>query len=164
LARLPDGVDPSFFAKVASSSALTSKTAAAPAESRAAQWRALPESQRRGAVHQHVAELAFSVIGLNPATVIESHTPLKEVGLDSLMAVELRNALTRSLGELLPATLLFDHPSLDALTDHLMRRLNLSSAPTSLSSAVAEIVALTDAEAEAQLLAELSSLDSESAS
>ena len=132
---------------------------------RSTQWRALPESQRRSAVQSHLAEQALSVLGLNAATSIEPHTPLKEVGLDSLMAVELRNALTRSIGEPLPATLLFDYPSLDALASYLMRSLDLSTAAVPLvSSAHTDVAALTEAEAEAQLLAELAGLESRSAS
>ena len=46
----------------------------------------------------------------------------RTIGLDSLMAVELRNALARAFGQTLPVTLLFDHPTLDALAAHLARR------------------------------------------
>jgi hypothetical protein len=80
------------------------------------------------------------------------------------MAVELRNALTRSIGQPLPATLLFDHPTLDALTRHVMCRLGLTSFDAAPSSARNDVAGLTEAEAEAQLLAELNSLESRSAS
>ena len=59
----------------------------------------------------------------------------------------------------LPATLLFDRPSLHALTDHLMVRLDLEM-PLAQGAAVSngpdEVSSLSEEEAEAQLLAELS--------
>ena len=83
--------------------------------------------------------------------------PLKEIGLDSLMAVELRNLLTRSIGQPLAATLLFDYPTLDALADHVARvlGLELASGPAPARTARDDIAALSEDEAEAQLLAEL---------
>ena len=51
---------------------------------------------------------------------IEPRQPFQELGLDSLMAVELRNAVGAALGRPQPATLLFDHPTSDALVDHLL--------------------------------------------
>ena len=49
--------------------------------------------------------------------------PLQELGLDSLLSIELRNALGIALSRTLPATLLFNYPTLDALTDFLFREL-----------------------------------------
>ena len=70
------------------------------------------------------------------------------------MAVELRNVLTRSLGTSLPATLLFDYPSLDALASFLTRVLQLlpeTSSPDERSrpDVVDPLASLTDEEAEA---------------
>ena len=45
--------------------------------------------------------------------------PLTEMGMDSLMAVELRNLLRGSLQQSLPATLVFDYPTVLALSDFL---------------------------------------------
>ena len=70
-----------------------------------------------------VREKALRALGLDAARAIDPRTPLGELGLDSLLAVELRNTLGTALGRSLPATLLFDHPTLDALTDHLIAEL-----------------------------------------
>ena len=46
-----------------------------------------------------------------------------EAGLDSLGAVELRNALSARFGDL-PATLVFDYPTVDALSTYLAAQAN----------------------------------------
>jgi hypothetical protein len=45
------------------------------------------------------------------------------MGLDSLMAVELRNSLQQATGVALPATVAFDYPTLEALVDYLGQQL-----------------------------------------
>lgn len=64
-----------------------------------------------------------TVLGLPSDAQIEAGRPLGELGLDSLLAVELRNVLGRDLAQRLPSTLLFDYPTPDALTDFLVELL-----------------------------------------
>ena len=45
------------------------------------------------------------------------------MGFDSLMAIELRNHLAGTLAHQLPATLLFDYPTLNALANYLEQEL-----------------------------------------
>ncbi len=66
-------------------------------------------------------ELARILALPSPADV-PLEAPFQELGLDSLMAVELRSALIERLGTSLPATIAFDYPSLGALCDHLLTR------------------------------------------
>jgi acyl carrier protein len=103
-----------------------------------------------------------SVLGLPAGSEAPWDRPLRELGLDSLMAVELRNALGQSINQSLQATLVFDYPTLDALTDYLLNDiLKLSDRPSpdatpSLHSSATNVLAdLTDDEAEELLLAEL---------
>ena len=77
-----------------------------------------PGAARHGVlVGDHVAR----VIGAPNREAIDPRQPLNEIGLDSLMAVELRNRLGTGLGltRSLPATLVFDHPTLEALAVYL---------------------------------------------
>ena len=82
--------------------------------------RELPLGERRQVLIAHLAERALHVLGLDATTPFEPRVPLKEMGLNS-MAVELSNSLVRSGGQSLPATLLFDYPTLDALATYLAR-------------------------------------------
>ena len=60
------------------------------------------------------------ILGLAASVAVDPERPLNELGLDSLMAIELRNALGLALGQRLPATLLFDHPTMSGLANHLL--------------------------------------------
>src|SRR5690606_26018619 len=88
----------------------------------AARLAAAPRDRRRDLLLAFVHEQALRVIGGGSGT-IDPRQPLNELGVDSLMAVELRNLLGKGLGvpAALPATLVFDHPTIDALTDYTAR-------------------------------------------
>ncbi|MGI5375531.1 type I polyketide synthase [Streptomyces sp. CA-251387] len=59
-----------------------------------------------------------SVLGVQPAAV-GVHRPLSEAGVDSLLAAAVRVALERDLGVALPATLLWNYPTVSEIAGYL---------------------------------------------
>ena len=75
------------------------------------------------------------VLGLDESQSINSQQGLNSLGMDSLMAVELRSRLQSGLGCELPATVAFDHPSIAALAEHLLGQvLNFDTASAKRSA------------------------------
>jgi acyl carrier protein len=114
------------------------------------------DSGRREVLLDHVRGSASRVLGFGSEIEIEADRPLREFGLDSLAAVELRNALSRSMDCKLPATLAFDHPTVNAIASYLERLLFPDEASVSSSTRAEELIRqLSEDEAETLLLAEL---------
>ncbi|MFJ5035904.1 SDR family NAD(P)-dependent oxidoreductase [Streptomyces sp. NPDC088560] len=84
---------------------------------------ALDPGERAAEVRDLVLRQAAVVLGRSGPDEVAPQRPFKELGLDSLMAVELRNALGAATGLVLPSTLVFDHPSAERLTEHLLGRM-----------------------------------------
>jgi acyl transferase domain-containing protein len=92
---------------------------------------AAPANQRRTLVVDLIRHSAARVLGLENLELLPNNKPLNELGLDSLMAVDLRNGLGTSMGRNLPATLLFDYPTVFALAGYLSTNvLGLDEAPS----------------------------------
>ncbi|WP_051707131.1 MULTISPECIES: type I polyketide synthase [unclassified Streptomyces] len=110
-----------FFAELATTGAGTDADTggALLAELRAADGPRQREELLRERVVEHVA----AVLRL-PADRFDAHTSLVTLGLDSLMAIALRNRLQRELGLDIPTTVMWTHPTPHALTRYLLARLH----------------------------------------
>jgi len=89
----------------------------------------LSDADRADAVLHVVREEAAVVLGYESAERIEPERKFRELGLDSLGGVELRNRLAEATGMRLPSTLVFDHPSPVAAAGYVLGRLSPKSAP-----------------------------------
>ncbi|WP_405833192.1 SDR family NAD(P)-dependent oxidoreductase [Streptomyces sp. NBC_01176] len=95
----------------------------------------LPEAERAARVLALVREEAARALGLRSAESVGPDRPLRDLGMDSVTAVELRNRIGTRIGAGLPATLLFDHPTAARLTTHLLATALAAGAPTAPRSA-----------------------------
>ncbi|RKN39509.1 type I polyketide synthase [Streptomyces hoynatensis] len=111
--------------------------------------------QRRDLLGRYLVEQVAQVLGAAPGGV-PADVPFQSLGFDSLMAIELRGRLEVALDTRLSATLVYAHPTADALTDALLARI----APQAEGPApAAQQAAAPAAEAPGELPDDLSDLD-----
>ncbi|WP_341720664.1 SDR family NAD(P)-dependent oxidoreductase [Micromonospora sp. FIMYZ51] len=106
------------------------------------------EIERHRALLQLVRGNAATVLGHADPDAVPVGQPFRELGFDSLTAVEFRNRLAQASGMRLPATLVFDHPTPEDLCRFLYQELFGGSGPASPAPAT---VTPTAAEADDQL-------------
>ncbi|MEU1006754.1 beta-ketoacyl synthase N-terminal-like domain-containing protein, partial [Streptomyces tibetensis] len=96
---------------------------------------ALPQERRRETVLDLVRGIVAGVLGHTDPGRLDPKRAFKESGFDSLAGVELRNRLNTATGLRLSATVVFDHPTPDAVADHLLTRIADSAAPAPVRTA-----------------------------
>ena len=136
---------------------------------------AAADGDRERTVIGLVAADVAQVLGLPAASRPDPDQGLFEMGMDSLMALELRTRLETRAGRALPATLVFDYPAIRAIARLLLEHTGAPAsrpavqAPGFAARAAArgaapepplDLAALSDADAEALLLSKLESLES----
>jgi hypothetical protein len=80
-----------------------------------------PRHRRRPMVIEFVRERLVAALGLEKSRPVDPQMAFGDMGLDSLLSVELRKVLGVALGRTYAATLLFDYPTLDSLSTFIMQ-------------------------------------------
>ncbi|MDH6114859.1 acyl transferase domain-containing protein/acyl carrier protein [Kitasatospora sp. MAP12-44] len=113
---------------------------------------ALPQAERHDALLEAVCGQVALVLGHSNAADVAPELAFKDLGFDSLTAIELRNRLGALVGVRLPATLVFDYPTPVELVDHLFTQLELApQSPTGPAAILAELEKLERSFAELEV-------------
>ncbi|MBC7840741.1 MAG: acyltransferase domain-containing protein [Gemmatimonadaceae bacterium] len=144
LARVPYGVQPRIAAHdddAATNAAIAPQSAPNVATSivRRGELEAIAPSERVPHLRTIVGDAVSTLLRRGSDEPIAITSRLMEEGIDSLMAVQLRGVLSRSLllEPPLPATLIFEFPTIDAIAQHLHARLFSAPVPVLTARAVA---------------------------
>ncbi|MEO8152055.1 MAG: type I polyketide synthase [Rhizobacter sp.] len=129
---------------------------------------AVPAAMRHDLLVEFVQHEVATVLGLVSASAVPIATGLFDLGMDSLMAVELKRRLERGAARPMPSTLTFNYPNVGALAKFLATQLVVAAPETAVSAAPAsappaievpdahaDLDDLTDDELEARLMARL---------
>ncbi len=157
LDRFPTGTRPPLFANMAPADAVPKTNAhditvaAQPTKRSLASLlgEAAPDA-RASILLDHVRTTTATILGLRDE-LPPADAPLREVGLDSLMTVELRNALATACDTRLPATLVFEYPTCAALADRLAETVFADLVPRAKDAAGTDLESM-DADGLAALL------------
>ncbi|MEH0972254.1 SDR family NAD(P)-dependent oxidoreductase [Micromonospora sp. CPCC 205546] len=98
---------------------------------------ATPADDRLGLLRDVVRTATGEVLRDQAPATIEGDTPFRQLGYDSLVAVQLRNRLCAETGLNLPASLVFDYPTPDILASHLLDALGLGTVEAAPSAVAA---------------------------
>lgn len=92
----------------------------------------LEPAERVSAVSAVVRQRVSDILGFGGAAEVEPGADFSELGMDSLAAVEIRDALQSTLGVSLPLSALYDHPTARQLATFLDERLRTEPSPSSV--------------------------------
>ncbi|WP_204061779.1 type I polyketide synthase, partial [Microbispora corallina] len=107
---------------------------AGPADSPVRRLAGLEPAERRQAVLDLVRTEVAAVLRHADGDAVGLTRAFRELGLDSLTAVDLRNRLRTATGLPLPTTLIFDYPTPTAVTEHILSALDAAAADLPVES------------------------------
>ena len=83
------------------------------------QLRQTAPEQRRHLLTTFVYDALHQVLGMHDSVSLDPDQPLTDQGLDSLMAVQMRNAIGQGLQQVLPVSFVFNYPTVNDIVDYV---------------------------------------------
>jgi acyl transferase domain-containing protein/acyl carrier protein len=113
----------------------------------AQQLEGLKPEERREFLVSHVRQQVAKVISASEADLLDAHQGLFDMGMDSLMSVELKSRLEKSTGKPLPSTLTFNYPTIADLAGYLDEVVLKAAEPAEVSAPPAVVAPAPEAPA-----------------
>ncbi len=82
-----------------------------------------PPAMRKSTLRERLEATIAKTLRLRSFQSIDPHQPLQDLGLDSLVALQIRNTIAAALAIRLPPTVLYTYPTIDQLAEHLLLEL-----------------------------------------
>ncbi len=168
--RIPAGSEPAWLAEMARGARAAGASDSGP-PALLEKLKEATAAERIGLALAEVRQQAAQVLAMGDAELPDPRRPLNELGFDSLTGVEFCNRVGRSIGQHLNPTLLFDYPTLENLTAHIVRdvlQLECQAESTEAKpeepqdeirdQALAEVEGMSEAEMDALVEAQLEKL------
>ena len=130
-------------------------------------WDKIPPSDRQNILIDRIQTQVVQILKLNPAE-FKLERGFADLGMDSLMAIELRNRLEKSLNISLPLALVFEYPTVKQLANYIATNIfnwqqnlsqNLPITEDRSSEFLATIEQLNEAEVQAAIAQEMAELE-----
>jgi acyl transferase domain-containing protein/acyl-CoA synthetase (AMP-forming)/AMP-acid ligase II/acyl carrier protein len=129
-AHLPPGRQRSFFSRLLESPRSPSSETSGSLLSR---LKEAPRDRWEGLVASHVGEAIAAVMRLDSPRALDPARHFFELGMDSLMTLELRSRISRSLGISLPSSVLMRHATIEKLVMFLLGEVSGKGGPDGIS-------------------------------
>jgi natural product biosynthesis luciferase-like monooxygenase protein len=100
--------------------------------------RALPAAECHESLSAFLSDMLGKALKLKARELLSPRRGLFELGLDSIIALQLKSQLELSLGRTFPATLFFTHPTIESLAEYLSGELRLPEAESRPRAITAE--------------------------
>ena len=82
-----------------------------------------PLEQRSSLLNDYLQTQVAKVLGLPPQQLPDPETGFFDMGMDSLMSVDLKRQLEADLGQTISSTVIFNFPTISKLTDYIIKKI-----------------------------------------